>query len=114
MFFDRHGAPVSLAELTRLFGDPAYRFLARDVVSTPTGAEWEVATAWLGIDQRPGIADEDVDNATAGTGPVLFGTVALDPAGVGDLFEGREWFARTEAEALVNHARLLERLRDGE
>jgi hypothetical protein len=39
----------------------------------------------------------------------LFGTVARDPAGVGGLFEGRERFARTEAEA--DHARLLERVR---
>jgi hypothetical protein len=74
---------------------------------------WEVVSAWLGIDQRAGNGDEDVDEVRGDTGPVLFGTVARDPAGIGGLFEGREWFARTEAMALENHERLVERLRGG-
>jgi hypothetical protein len=112
MFFDRDGVPVSLRETVRLFGNPAYRFLARDQVTIPGDTVLEVLTAWLGIDQRAGTEDDAGSmTAASGSGPVLFGTVALDLTGGGLRIKGREWFARTEAEALTNHARLLERLR---
>jgi hypothetical protein len=111
MFFDRSGAPLTLRELIRLFSDPEYRFLARDVVPTPGGREIEVVTAWLGIDQRAGIGDTDAEGEGEGEDqPVIFGTVARDPTWTGGLIEGLEWWARTESEALINHRRLLARL----
>jgi hypothetical protein len=108
MFFDRSGAPVTLPELIRLFSDPEYRFLARDMLATPDSGGIEVVTAWLGIDQRAGIDGSDEQDRGR---PIIFGTVARDPTRANGLIEGREWWARTEAEALANHARLLERLR---
>ncbi len=108
MFFDRSGAPLTLRQLVQLFSDPEYRFLARDVLATPDGGEIEVVTAWLGIDQRAGIDD----SAEEGGGrPIIFGTIALDPAGGDAPIDDSEWWACTEREALENHVMLRERLR---
>lgn len=99
-YYNRDGEPITPVEFERLHDDLQYRVLTRHQVTTPEG-EYHVLTVWLGSDQVP-FSDEPR--------PLIFGTAATK--GGGELFENREWWAATEAEALANHARLLERLRD--
>jgi hypothetical protein len=94
--YDRHGGPIDFATYRRLYADPEYRFLRRELV-----AGVEVVTAWLGLDQRQGISEP----------PMIFGTVALLEGS--SLFEGREWLAKDEADAWANHERLLARVSEG-
>lgn len=86
-FFDRDGQPIDLARYVELHADPEYRVVARDAADGR-----EVVTVWLGIDHGP-LADT--------AGPLIFGTVALEPDG--QLWQGRELFAATEAEARSQH-----------
>lgn len=86
--YDRQGRRHPYSEFRRLREDHAYRFLARDKVGN-----FEVVTAWLGMDQG------DHDQAW------IFGTVTLASNGapVGE----EELFASTEEEATANHAEVL-------
>lgn len=97
LYFDRDGEPVSLERYLELHRDAGYRFLERTDVG-----RLEVVTAWLGLDQ--GFGD--------GPDPLIFGTVALDrEAGDGTLWEDREVFSATEAQAREAHGRLVELVR---
>ena len=104
VFYDRDGHAIELPTLLRLLADPAYRFLARDLVATPAG-DIAVVTAWLGIDQRT--------SPEAGERALIFGTAAVLTDRDDALLEDREWLAATEEDALRNHADLLHRVRAG-
>ena len=100
MFYDRSGTPIGLDTFTEHFADDTYRFLRRDTVTRPGGERLEVVTAWLGVDQSMGEADR----------PLIFGTVALDLERDSTLWENRELWTATEADATAQHAELVERL----
>ena len=85
--FDREGHPITVKELVQLYDDEEYRILARDMAGP-----WTVVTAWLGTDQSLRDAEQ----------PLIFGTAVLDDDG--KVFDDRELYAASEAEALAHHA----------
>lgn len=83
-YWDRNLAPITAAQWGRLFGDLEYRTIARTPVEPGT-----VITMWLGHDgeEGPGIVPDD-------RMPLIFGTL---------LWDGREFFDATEADARARH-----------
>ncbi len=112
--YDRDGHRIDVDEFARLCADPDYRFLARERIG-----DWEVVTAWLGVDQRP--------DPTPDQPPLIYGTAGIrhqatdnaeddtdaDADQTLELFEGREHWTPTAAAALARHAEIRDRLQRG-
>ena len=101
LFFDLDGAPISAREYSRLREDLSYRVLARELVG-----DFEVITAWLGTDQGDGTG------SAAEAAPLIFGSMPRRIS-TDALMDHLEVFASTPAQALANHAALVDQLRIG-
>ncbi|MGH9268981.1 MAG: hypothetical protein ACRD0D_12500 [Acidimicrobiales bacterium] len=89
LYFDRHGQPIGLQEMARLWGDQAYRVVAEDWIG-----EVEVSTRWLGFDQ-----------SFRGAVPIIFETIVF--GGRMDQYKRRY---TTEDAAVSGHAQIVARV----